>query len=85
MFANISLFIEDYEIEVENLRLTLKIGGRLQAKAFKVLENLKSETNSVKEVVSKLQKRADIRWLAEEPYHCKNIIVFNCHYAWYYN
>jgi len=65
MLTNIGLFMEDYETEVENLRLTLNMSGRLQVKAFKVLENLKSETNSVKEVVSKLQKRADNRWLVE--------------------
>ena len=65
MLTNIGYFMEDYETEVENLRLTLNISGRLQVKAFKVLENLKSETNSVKEVVSKLQKRADNRWLVE--------------------
>ena len=51
MLTNIGYFMEDYETEVENLRLTLNMSGRLQVKAFKVLENLKSETNSVKEVV----------------------------------
>ena len=65
MLPNVAWFMEDYEIEVESLKETLKMSGRLQKKAFKVLENLKSETNSVKEVVSKLQKRADNRWLVE--------------------
>ena len=40
MLTNIGYFMEDYETEVENLRLTLNISGRLQVKAFKILQKL---------------------------------------------